>query len=250
LYRAKCKPLVDSQEFKDILDGLADETGGDNSTTLRDVLSTYEKEMQITEAVLNQAETDAPKSGYSTANFYHLQTDDFGNTELVTVDSDSVDASEQTQATDENGNLLFDDSGEPIYLNPSASTILQTAEQRGYKGYILQDGVPPNGAPFTAGISFPPNPLEGQFCLRKDYSPNRLFRYSGTRWIKFEDVQRMTMNNLGASDTGAGDVFDGKDVRNTHRTSFINNPTVNNINGKEIKEKQSLSDALRPEADE
>jgi len=48
LYRAKCKPLVDSQEYKDILDGLADE---DSDITLRDLMSTYEKEMQITQAV-------------------------------------------------------------------------------------------------------------------------------------------------------------------------------------------------------
>jgi hypothetical protein len=64
LYRAKCKPLVDSQEYKDILDGVA---GEGSNLTLRDVMSTYEKEMQITQAVLDQAETDAPKSGYDTS---------------------------------------------------------------------------------------------------------------------------------------------------------------------------------------
>jgi hypothetical protein len=60
----------------------------------------------------------------------------------------------------------------------------------------------------------------------------------------------MTMSNLGASDTGAGDVFEGKDVRLTQKTSFINNTTVNEIDGHTTKEKQSLSKALRPQADE
>jgi hypothetical protein len=83
LYRAKCKPLVDSQEYKDILDGVA---GEGSNLTLRDVMSTYEKEMQITQAVLDQAETDAPKSGYDTSRYYHLQKDTDGNAELVTVD--------------------------------------------------------------------------------------------------------------------------------------------------------------------
>ena len=62
------------------------------------------------------------------------------------------------------------------------------------------------------------------------------------------------MSNLGNEDVVAGgspnDMFLGKDVRLTHKTSFINNDKVNTINGKQIKEKQSLSKALRPEADE
>ena len=54
------KQIVDSQEFKEILD-LPTEEG--SSQTLRDVLSTYEREMQVNDAVVGQAEADAPKSG-------------------------------------------------------------------------------------------------------------------------------------------------------------------------------------------
>jgi hypothetical protein len=247
LYRAKCKPLVDSQEFKDILDGAA---GEGSNQSLRDIMSTYEKEMQITQAVLNQAESDAPKSGYDTTNFYTLVKDADGNAALVTVDTTELDASIQTQATDVNGNPQFDANGDPIYVGPTASTLLQTADAEGYHGYITQDGVPPNGAPFTAGIAFPVNPAEGQFCLRKDYMPNRLFRFNGSRWIKTEDVQRMTMSNIGTDDVVSGQRFEGKDIRKTQKTSFINNDTVNNIDGHQVKEKQSLSKALRPQADE
>ena len=250
LYRAKCTPLVDSQEYKDILDGIADRTGEDTGTSLRDIMSTYEKEMQITQAVLDQAEADAPKSGYDTSKYYHLQTDEQGNAELVTVDTSNIDASEQTQATDIDGNPLFDNNGDPVYINPTASALLESAEERGYKGYILSDGLPVNGAPFTAGLAFPASAVEGQFCLRKDYHPNRLFRYSGTRWIKVEDSVRMTMSNLGPSDVQEGGTFEGKEARNTHKTSFINNTNTDTINGKEIQERQSLSKALRPEADE
>jgi hypothetical protein len=80
--------------------------------------------------------------------------------------------------------------------------------------------------------------------------PHRLFRFNGARWTKIEDVKRMTMSNLGASDTGTGDTFAGKDVRQTQRTSFINNEIVTNIDGHITPEKQSLSKALRPKADE
>ena len=56
LYRVKCKQMVDSQEFADILDR---DAGDEDGNTLRDVLSTFETEMQINNAVVAQAEADA-----------------------------------------------------------------------------------------------------------------------------------------------------------------------------------------------
>jgi hypothetical protein len=290
LYRAKCKPLVDSQEFKQLLDDIADREfykGEYNSAityypndvvlaangkkyqviqevtgvappnntyyaladTLRDVISTYEKEMQITSAVLDQAEADAPRSGYDTSKYYTLQRTDDGTAELASVDASSVTVDAQTQATDEEGNLLYDADGNAVYVGQTASSVILPSDGDGYEGYLTKDGVPPNGAPFTAGISFPNNPVNGQFALRTDYLPNRLFRFDGTRWRKFEDNVRMTMSNLGASDVTAGEPFAGKDVRQTQKSTFINNPTVSTIDGNTVKEKQSLSKALRPEAD-
>jgi hypothetical protein len=290
LYRAKCKPLVDSQEFKQILDGIADSDSYQGSyntnityypgdvvlaangkkyqviqevtgiappsttyyalaDTLRDVVSTYEKEMQITAAVLNQAEADVPRSGYDTSKYYTLQRTADGNVELASVDAGSVTVDAQTQATDLAGNLLYDTAGNAIYVGQTASSVILPSDGDGYEGYLTKDGVPPNGAPFTAGISFPNNPVNGQFALRTDYLPNRLFRFDGTRWRKFEDNVRTTMSNLGASDVAAGNTFAGKDVRQTQKATFINNPTVNTIDGQTVKEKQSLSKALRPEAD-
>jgi hypothetical protein len=254
LYRAKCKPLVDSQEFKQILDGVAEE--GSN-TTLRDIMSTYEKEMQITAAVLDQAEADAPKSGFDTTQFYHLQKGPDGNPQLISADLETTFITDnQPQATDENGAPLFDTEGNPIYAGVTADQTYRSIERGGY-GEIngntdtwLADAIPANGARFTAGIAFPTTPQEGQFCLRTDYLPTRLFRYSGTRWIKIEDNVRMTMNNLGESDVGTGDRFVGKDVRQTQKADFVNNAKTATINGKVVKERQSLSKALRPEADE
>jgi hypothetical protein len=294
LYRAKCKPLVDSQEFKQILDGIANSdadkgtynsaityypgdiiTGPDgkqyeviqevtgiappNSTyykladSLKDIMSTYNKEMEITQAILNQAEADAPKSGYDTSKFFTIQRDDDGTTSLITTDSDQINqysVDSATQATDTMGNLLFDNNGDPIYVGINAASTFTSADGKGYNGYLTDDGIPPNGAPLTAGLSFPFNPVEGQFCLRTDYLPNRLFRYNGTRWAKFEDNVRMTMNNLGASDVGTGDAFEGKNIRQTQKATFVNNTTVNTIDGHATTEKQSLSKALRPQADE
>ena len=254
LYRAKLKPLVDSQEFKEILDGVA---GEGTNQTLRDVMSTYEKEMQITAAVLDQADADAPKSGYDTTKFYHMQRGPDGSPQLISADLENhFVTNDQPQAADAEGNLLFDTEGNPVYAGTTADQTYRSIERPGYgtlngnTSSWLDDALPANGARFTAGIAFPTTPQEGQFCLRTDYMPQRLFRYSGTRWIKVEDNVRMTMNNLGASDVGVGDRFEGKDVKQTQKATFVNNTNQTTINGKAVKEKQSLSKALRPEADE
>jgi hypothetical protein len=204
LYRLKLKQIVDSQEFKDILD-LPMDADAPGQGTLRDALSTYEKEMQINEAVLNQAEADAPKSGYDTSHYFSLQLDAKGNTELVDTDSDQIPDTMPGPAKD------------------------------GYQGYLLGDGIPPNGESFGHGISFPSNNAEGDFFLRTDFLPNRLFRYDGARWVKQEDNVRMSMTN--------------SSQRQTQKGTFINNSTVNSISGTDVVEKQSLSKALKPKAD-
>jgi len=210
LYRIKLKQIVDSQEFKEILDLPAQEGSSD---TLRDVLSTYEKEMNINNAVLAQAEADAPKSGYDTGHYYTLATNDDGTVALKTADETDIDASN---------------------IGVQAGDISDTPDRSGYQGYLL--GVEGNnGAPYGMGISFPTASVDGDYFLRTDYSPKRLFKYDGNRWIKLQDGIRVDLTNT--------------DTRNTQKTTFINNPAQSQIGGETVKEKQSLSKALRPKAD-
>ena len=119
-------------------------------------------------------------------------------------------------------------------------------------GYLTGDGRPPNGAPYSFGINFPHSPIEGQFHLRTDYFPNRLFRWSGTHWMKYEDNVRMTMTNKYDPTQGNPDTNVPQDVkrsRQTQRTGFINNNNTATIAGKVVPERQALSKALRPKAD-
>jgi hypothetical protein len=211
LYRVKLKQIVDSQEFKEILDLPAEEG---SAQTLRDVLSTYEQEMQINNAVVQQAEADAPKSGYDTTNLFTLQVDDKGKPELVTTDINTLDASQ--------AGLLAD-------------RVNQTPERSGYDGYLLGDGIAPNGEAFGHGIGFPTTSIKGDYFLRTDFLPNRLFRYDSKRWVKMEDAVRMTMTNT--------------DTRNTHKTGFVNNTKTSIIGSETVKERQPLSKALKPKAD-
>ena len=211
LYRVKLKQIVDSQEFKGILDLPAQEG---SSQTLRDVLSTYEAEMQINTAVVAQAEADTKKSGYETSHLYTLQVDKQGRTELVTTDTNTLDASTQ---------------------NELADRVQQTPEREGYDGYLIGDGLAPNGEVFGHGITFPLGSINGDYYLRTDFLPNRLFRFDGARWVKMEDSLRMTLTNT--------------DTRNTMKTGFVNNTATNTIGGKAVTERQSLSKALKPKAD-
>ena len=204
LYRLKLKQIVDSQEFKEILDLPAEEENP-GGNTLRDLLSTYDKEMQINQAVINQAEADAAKSGYNTNHYFSLQLDANGNTQLVDTDADNI------------------------------PDTMQTAERSGYNGYLLGDGIPTNGEAFGFGITFPGEPITGDFFLRNDFFPNRLFRYDGARWVKQEDNVRMTLTNT--------------DTRATQKTTFVNNTNTDTISGVTTTERQSLSQALRPKAD-
>jgi len=212
LYRLKLKQILDSQEYKDILDLPAEEDAPGGST-LRNLLSTYEKEMQINNAVVKQAEADAAKSGYDTSHLFTLQVDDEGKTELVTVDSATLDASDGI----------------------NVDKVMVPPDKNGYQGYLLGDGLPPNGETFGHGISFPVEPSTHDYFLRTDFLPNRLFKYDGNRWVKLEDGVRMTLTNT--------------DNKSTLKGGFVNNTNADTIGGETVQERQSLSKALKAKPD-
>lgn len=45
------------------------------------------------------------------------------------------------------------------------------------------DAVPPNGKKAPALDSFPPSPQEGDYVVRVDMYPNKLYRFTGTKWV-------------------------------------------------------------------
>ena len=86
------------------------------------------------------------------------------------------------------------------------------------------------------GISFPTQPKLGDYFLRTDYLPNRVFRFDGARWVAINDVQRTSLTQGAQNQTLLG--------------TFLNdtNTFVNN-DGATVNERQSLSTALTPKAD-
>ena len=157
--------------------------------TLENILSTRAKELQINDAILQQAEADAPMSGYETRQFYTLAVDPTtGESLLQTADEAELDASNASY---------------------NASSTENRPVKTGYTGYLVGDGFPQNNYAFGHGIQFPVDAGQDDFFLRTDFMPNRLFRFDGSRWVKVEDAVRMTMTN--------------NDQRQTLKTSFINN---------------------------
>jgi len=157
LYRVKLSPLVDSQEFKDITSSVATtKDGSETNSTIKDLLSTYNQEMEINQAAVEKANIDVPLSGYETDHFYVVPT---------------------------NPDNTVNTGGTPTSDGWTS-------------GYLTGDGLPPNGHPAGHGISFPTHPTTGDYFLRTDFLPNRLFRYSGSRWLKIEDNVRANLDNF------------------------------------------------------
>ena len=209
LLRLKMKTLVDSQEFRDIL--------GDATTegSVANYMSTFNREKTISDQIVAQAEADAPKSGFNYKQYYVAPIDERGN-----IRTDNVNSEGQRVSSDDK----------------TVNAVIDTPASSHYGFYLDGDGVAPNGNPAGFGITFPTSNIDkGDYFLRTDFLPNRLFRYDGNRWVKIEDSVRITMTN--------------NDNRLNYKTSFVNNSAESTINGLTTKQRQSLTNALKPKAD-
>lgn len=244
LWRVKATPLVGSQEYKDVLDVYANPADADadicdsvdstnvtvdssncktdsySAGTINDLISTHNRNLEINEAIVTQAVAELPTSGYDVSKFYIEPVgEDFipDDAAGVTVDSNVFRADSDKVRVDK------------TEITPVANGWLT--------GYLTGNSLPPNGLPVTPGTVFPPNALVGDYVLRLDYFPNRLFRFNGDRWIKVEDNVRTNLTP-GASDN------------KTQRSKFVNNTdTLKTKDRGNIPTLQGLSDLLRPSAD-
>jgi hypothetical protein len=183
--------------------------------TISDKQSTRSKDTQINDDILIQANVEVPASGYDVENFYVVPTLENG------------------QPANPNG-LTADNTTTVDGLEGGQNV---TPRADGYTaGYLTGDGIAPNGFPVVAGVTFPPGAVAGDYCLRLDYKPNRLFRYDGRRWVKIEEKVRTQLDN--------------GPTNQTLRSSFVNNTfTTNTTDMGAIPQRQSLSQALKPKAD-
>ena len=214
LWRVKLNPLVDSQEYKDILNNI---TVGANNTPITQILSTYDKNIQVNDAIIREGESNVPFSGYDTSALY--------------VEPISPDGSipSQPATTADAGYLKADDvrdSSDEGPLTPDAKVY----------AYLSGTATAPNELAMGAGIQFPQNALSGEYFLRTDYLPNRVFRYDGRRWVAINDIQRTSLTQGQNNQTQLG--------------TFVNaSGSFTSADGRQVPVKQSLSSALKPKAD-
>ena len=221
LWRVKLNPLVDSQEYKDILNNIKEDTDNDGieDTPIAEIISTYDKYIEINDSVIADAEASVPKSGYDTSGLYIKPLTEDGR--LGTISSNTAD-----DDTELNTTFVDTETADDAPLGPDKKI----------KGYLTGDGLAPNGLPLGIGIEFPGAPVNGDYFLRSDYLPNRLFRYDGRRWVKIEDAVRTDLT------PGANN--------KTLRSGFVND-TTSFVDGQGQTQEtlQSLSKALTPRAD-
>jgi hypothetical protein len=191
LWRVKVSPINDAQEYRGLLGNPEDED------SLKNALSTYNKEMEISNAILASAEIVTPAAGYN---------------------NPIVNATSFTPTI--NG---FDGSG-------SSDIVVNTTEHAVSQGDVSN---------VQSGLSFPQSPEPGDYFLRMDFQPNRLFVYRGKRWQRIMD----SVNELGWK---TATVNAGSFINNTLFVSS-NNQTPN---AKPMPEQQPLSKVFtKPKAD-
>lgn len=224
LWRVKFEPLVDAQEYKDIINKIAVEG---TSTTTAQILSQYDKNIAINDAVIAQATAEVPKSGYDVEHLFELKK---------TLGRDNLPSADDTEYTvDHDGQPLeFDKKGNP--LNASNNSSIANNEDKRLTGYLT-------GAVFDgtigSGIAFPASPAPQDQFLRIDFLPNRLFKYDGKRWIKQVDAVR----------SGLTPNTDENQTRNSefrhNENTYIDPEDETNT----LPERQGLSVAFTPKAD-
>jgi len=167
IWRVKLEPITDSQEYDDILGNESD------ADSMKNLFSTFSKELDITDAVLDSAEQNDPIGGanYLTDHLYNY--------------------------VQQNGSEW--DPGEPI----------------------------------TTGDAFPSSPNQGDFFIRTDFQPNRLFVYRDTKWVRlYDNIDERTWSD-----------------RTFNASTFVNNEKESVAKGKEYNQRQSIKDAILPRPD-
>lgn len=191
-------------------------------STIGEKQSTRTRDLTINDAISTQAEIEVPLSGYDTVKFYILPTGPGSQPRSAGL---STDATDPTSA-----GLQPGEGTSPTGFGYTLGYLTGGVDPD--TGYLI----PPNGLPVTPGVSFPSNPATGAYALRLDYFPNRLFRYDGRTWVKIEDAVRTGLD------------LDPRAL--TQRSSFVNNEyTVRTTDIGNIPSRQSLSEILKPNAD-
>ena len=166
IWRVKLTPMNDAREYSDIL-GHADE-----EFSLKNAVSTYQEDMNISDAIVECAEEEDPDTCPLTEHLFGIDTE-----------------------------CEVYDHGEQI----------------------------------NSGVAFPGDPSNGDYFVRTDFNPKRLFVRRGTKWHRLLDnvkPKTWTEKTFNAAEF----------IENTEQTMVLKD-------GGEINERTNLSKVVLPRAD-
>ena len=173
IWRVKLSPITDSQEYADILGN------ADQADSLKNVISSYKKELDISNAIVDAAE-EADPAGKPLVD--HL----FGGVNMA------------GRVSDDNDTWNY-------------------------------------GETLNSGNSFPQGSAEGDYFVRTDFQPNRLFVRRGSKWHRlYDNVTAQTWSNK---------TYNAEPFINNKDTTYIND------DGQEQSERQELSQVILPKPD-
>ena len=211
LWRAKCIPITDTQEFRDILHNPAGKT--DTAETWKDMVGVQ----TVTGEGVDDLSGANPNAGAGSASSLEK---DLQITRIV--------EGAAAEAVRKRSFYI-----RHFYMRP--------ANQKLRDGLITwlmnDDNVPPNwtGDFIQSGTSFPESPADGDYFIRKDYDPETLF-------YRTENVWRIVQQNWRTEWVPASRILESY-LRN-------NNITVVGLTDADtFPEQQPVSGLLRPQAD-
>ena len=176
IWRIRISPITDSQEFGDLLNSEVDSSGnivedGDGTgETLKDLISTFGKEIEISDAIIAEAEAQVPNRNTEHAHLY------------------------VTEPCENGLPYLFMTDGEP----PNGATLLGCGESF--------PGSPPDGAWFLR-TDFEPSVLfkrEGPRWTRKEVDWKQKFTTANRILEKFINNRKKVQTSTGEIDSKVG----------------------------------------------
>jgi hypothetical protein len=100
-------------------------------------------------------------------------------------------------------------------------------------GVVIQDNTYNHGETIASGSAFPSTANEGEYFIRTDFSPNRMFVRRGSKWNRSYD-----------------NVTDKTWVDRTYNASdYITEDAKSMVNDEEFNRKQAISDVILPRPD-
>jgi hypothetical protein len=155
--------------------------------------------------------------------------------------TDTQEYSDILGTANDPGSLKNDLSAYKTELNIS-NAIVKSAEEADPLGLPLTDhlfGQPDtseayeHGDTLSTGDQFPTSPNDGDYFVRNDFKPNRLFVYRGSRWNRlYDNVADVTWSD-----------------KTYNASSYINNDSTTIVNNQEFNERQPLSNVIKPKSD-